>query len=163
MLNSFPFAVGWLTYIYISIQSGIVDCMRGGLLKVSIFLAGVLAVLAVTDPVARAAPPDKIVFAWPGPMSSGLGPFIFADELGFFKDENLTLDVISLDGSGTIIPQLMNGSIFSSYITLDPLIVSRQPDKPNFAFRFVYNAVRNSIWEISVLDESPIRSIEDLS
>jgi NitT/TauT family transport system substrate-binding protein len=136
--------------------------MRRLLLKLRIVSLAALAALAGTAVPASAAP-DKIVFAWPGPSSSALAPFTFAQELGFFKDENLELDVISLDGSGTIIPQLMNGSIFSSYIALDPLIISRQPGKPNFDFRFVYNAVRNSIWEVSVLDESPIQSIKDLA
>jgi NitT/TauT family transport system substrate-binding protein len=127
----------------------------------ALFVGSCAAVFAATFPAAAA--PDKITFAWPGPPSSGLGPFSFAEELGYFKDENLTLDVIALDGSGTIIPQIMNGSLFSSYITIDPLVVSRQPGKPNFDMRFVYNAVRNSIWEISVLDDSPIKTIKDLA
>lgn len=117
-------------------------------------------ILTLTAGTASAA--DRIVYAWPGALSSGLAPYTFADDLGFFHRENITFDVVVLAGSGVIIPQLMAGTIFSAYSTLDPLIVSRQPGKPNFDFRFVYNAVRNSIWEISVLDESPIRGIKDL-
>lgn len=123
------------------------------LAALAIALGGALPALAA---------PDKIVFAWPGPPSSGLAPFSFAQELGLFKDENIDFDVISLDGSGTIIPQMLNGSVFTSYITLDPLIISREPGKPNFPIRFVYNAVRNSIWEISVLADSPIKTTKDL-
>jgi NitT/TauT family transport system substrate-binding protein len=61
-----------------------------------------------------------------------------------------------------ILPQLMSGAVFTTFSTLDPLIISRQPGKPNFDFRFVYNSARNSIWEISVLDGSPIKSVKDL-
>jgi NitT/TauT family transport system substrate-binding protein len=124
-----------------------------------------LAALALTlgGVLPASAAPDKVVFAWPGPPSSGLAPFSFAQELGLFKDENIEFDVISLDGSGTIIPQMLNGSVFSSYVTLDPLIISRQPGKPNFDMRFVYNVVRNSIWEMSVLDDSPIKTTKDLA
>ena len=127
--------------------------------------AALFAVLALSsEGVSPAsAAPDKVVFAWPGPASSGLAPLIFAEELGYTTADNIEIDVISLDGSGTIIPQMLNGSVFSSYITLDPLIISRQPGKPNFPIRFVYNAVRNSIWEISVLADSPIKSTKDLS
>ena len=126
--------------------------------------AALFAALALCSEGASpaSATPDKIVFAWPGPISSGLAPLIFAEELGYAKAENIEIDVISLNGSGTIIPQMLNGSVFSSYITLDPLIISRQPGKPNFPIRFVYNAVRNSIWEISVLADSSIKSTKDL-
>jgi NitT/TauT family transport system substrate-binding protein len=111
----------------------------------------------------RAAGPDTIVFAWPGAISVGYGPFTFAKDLGYLKEENVTLSTLTLDGSGVIIPQLMKGSVFTTFSTLDPLIISRQPGKPDFDFRFVYNSSRNSIWEISVLDSSPIRSVKDLA
>ncbi len=110
-----------------------------------------------------AAAQEKLVFAWPGNMSSGIAPFIFASELGYFKEENITLDVVVLGGSGVINPQLMAGSVFTSYLTYEPLIISRKPGNPNFDFRFGYNAVRKSIWEMSVLAESPIKSIKDLA
>jgi NitT/TauT family transport system substrate-binding protein len=136
---------------------------NGGLMSTLKDLRTVLAALAVTALTAgTATAADRIDYAWPGALSSGIAPFTFADDLGYFKQENITFDVVVLAGSGVIIPQLMAGTIFSAYSTLDPLIVSRQPGKPDFDFRFVYNAVRNSIWEISVLDTSPIRSIKDL-
>lgn len=128
--------------------------------------AGVLlstVALALSGPGAAQAKPDHVVFAWPGVMSPGYAPFTFAQELGFFKQENIDLDTVLLTGSGTIIPQIVNGSLFTAFITLNPLIVSRQPGGPDFPLRFVYNVVRNSIWEISVLKNSPIHSIKDLA
>ncbi len=125
-------------------------------------LALVAAFAAATIVPVRAAGPDSIVFAWPGPLTIGFAPWVFAQDLGFFKEENLEMSVVNLDGSGVILPQLMSGQVFTTFSTLDPLIISRQPGRPNFDFRFVYNSARNSIWEISVLDNSPIKSVKDL-
>ena len=122
---------------------------------------GALLLILGFEPQARAL--EKLVFAWPGAISSAIAPFTFAEDLGFFAEEGITMDVVVLQGSGVILPQLVNGTIFTSYITLDPLIIAREPGKPNFDVRFAYNAVRNSIWEISVLDSSPIHTIKDLA
>lgn len=126
-------------------------------------LAIAIALVATMVLPVRAAAPDTISFAWPGPISVGYGPFTFAEDLGFLKEENIALSTVTLDGSGVIIPQLMKGTVFTTFSTLDPLIISRQPGKPDFDFRFVYNSSRNSIWEISVLDSSPIKSVKDLA
>jgi NitT/TauT family transport system substrate-binding protein len=124
----------------------------------------VIALLAaLTIAPVRAAGPETLVFAWPGPITIGYAPFTFAEELGYLKEENIAISTVSLDGSGIILPQLMSGAVFTTFSTLDPLIIARQPGRPNFDFRFVYNAARNSIWEISVLDNSPIKSIKDLA
>jgi NitT/TauT family transport system substrate-binding protein len=126
-------------------------------------LAFVFALLLAALVPARAAGLETIVFAWSGPISVGYAPFTFAEDLGLIAQENITLSTLSLDGSGVILPQLMKGSVFTTFSTLDPLIISRQPGKPDFDFRFVYNSARNSIWEISVLDKSPIKSVKDLA
>lgn len=123
--------------------------------------AGFLMVCANAS--GASAAPEKVTFAWPSAINSGLAPMAFAIELGFFKDENISPEIVVLQGSGTIIPQLMAGEIFSAYSSLEPLPISRQPGKPNFAFKFVYNYMRNSIWEIAVLDSSPIKEISDLA
>ncbi len=106
---------------------------------------------------------DKVTFAWPGVMSSGYGPIAFAQELGFFQDENIEVDTVLLQGASTIIPQLMNGTVFTAFITLNPLIVARQPGNPNFDLRYVYDVVPKSIWELTVLKDSKIGSVKDLA
>ncbi len=126
-------------------------------------LALIFALLLAALVPVRAAGPETIVFAWSGAVSVGYAPFTFAEDLGLVSQENVIISTISLDGSGVIVPQLMKGSLFTAFSTLDPLIISRQPGKPDFDFRFVYNSARNSIWEISVLDKSPIKSMKDLA
>lgn len=120
------------------------------------------AMLGMAISAQPAAAQEKVTFAWPVAVNSGLAPFTFAQELGFFKEENVEFDVVVLQGSGIIIPQLMNGTIFTAFSVLEPLIISRQPGKPNFDFRFVYNIVRSSIWELAVLEESKIKTMADL-
>jgi NitT/TauT family transport system substrate-binding protein len=129
------------------------------------FLRGFLVAIALAASLLRTGPAeaaDKVTYAWPGVITVGIAPFSFAQDLGFFKDEGIDFEVITLQGSGVIIPQLLNGTIFSSYASPDLLIISRQPGKPDFDIRYVYNAVRNSIWEISVLAENPIKTVKDL-
>ncbi len=127
-------------------------------------LAGVLSLATLSGFAgsALAQTIDKVTFAWPGAGSSSLAPFAFAKELGFYKEENLDLDIIYLQGAGIVLPQLMSGAITTSYITLDPLVIARQPGNANFDVRFVYNIVRRSPWEIAVLADGPIKTLKDL-
>jgi len=106
---------------------------------------------------------ERITFAWPSAINSGIGPLNFADELGFLREEGLELEVIVLSGAGSVIPQLMSGKVLSAYIAIEPLVISRQPGKPNFPVKFVYNYQRKTIWEISVPEASPIKSVKDLA
>jgi NitT/TauT family transport system substrate-binding protein len=108
------------------------------------------------------ADPEKIVYASPGTLSATMSPFIFAQQVGFFRDENLDLDVVALQGSGEIIPQLVKGTVGASMLTPDLLIVSREPGRPNFPIHFVYNVYRHSIWQMAVLDANPIQTFHDL-
>lgn len=123
----------------------------------------VVALCAVSSfAQAQAKPKEKFIFAWPSAINAGVANLTFARELGYFDQENLEVDVIVLTGSGVIIPQLLSGAVHSAYASLEPLPVSRQPGKPNFPIRFVYNYLPRSIWEIAVLDESPIKTVADL-
>jgi NitT/TauT family transport system substrate-binding protein len=124
-------------------------------------LLGVLLAGGLSTHRAEAA--DVVHFAWPGNMSSGYAPLSFAQDLGFFSEENITIDTVVLQGAGTIIPQIVNGSITTGFITLSPLIVARQPDGPNFPIKYAYNIVPASIWELVVLDQSPIKALPDLA
>lgn len=136
------------------------------MIKISLVLNSLCAVALCavsTFAQAQSKPKEKFIFAWPSAINSGVANLTFARELGYFDRENLEIDVIVLAGSGVIIPQLLSGAIHSAYASLEPLPVSRQPGKPNFPLRFVYNYLPRSIWEIAVLDESPIKSIADFN
>ena len=125
-------------------------------------IAPLFAALLAAFSSASAAP-DKVTFAWPGVLSSGYAPFTFAKELGISAKENIDVDLVLLQGAGTIVPQILNGSVFTAFLTPPPLVVARQPGGPNFDMRYIYNVVRRSVWEMVVLDSSPIKSIKDLN
>lgn len=122
-----------------------------------------IAALAALPLIAAApAMAEKVVFAWPGAGSSSLAPFSFARELGYFAEENIEMEVINLSGAAVVIPQLLSGAVFTTYIALDPLVIARQPGKPNFDIRYAYKGVRNSAWQIAVMADSPYHEIKDL-
>lgn len=105
---------------------------------------------------------DNFVFAWPSAINSGVAPISLARQLGYFDAEKLDVQVQVLTGSGVIVPQLLAGKIDAAYSSLEPLVISRQPGKPNFPLRFVYNFLPRSIWEFVVPANSPIKSLSDL-
>lgn len=116
---------------------------------------------ALTAPTVAAAK-DKFVFAWPSAINSGVAPLSFAQQLGYFDQENIDLQVQVLTGSGAIIPQLVSGNIQGAYSSLESLPIARQPGKPNVPIVFVYNFLRNSIWEFAVPQDSSIKSFADM-
>ena len=76
-------------------------------------MAALCAAAPTAVPGAAAAQKvDKVTFAWPGSGSSSLAPFAFAKELGYYKDENLELDIVYLKGAAIVLPQLMQGIDF---------------------------------------------------
>ncbi|MBN8943163.1 MAG: ABC transporter substrate-binding protein [Rhizobiales bacterium] len=105
---------------------------------------------------------DRFVFAWPSAINSGVAPLTFARKLGYFDAENLDTEIQVLSGSGVIIPQLMSGTVQAAYASLEPIVISRQPGKPNFPLRFVYNYLPRSVWEFAVPRDSPIQSLADM-
>lgn len=121
-------------------------------------IAGTL--LAVTQVAAQNK--DKFVYGVPGPITTAVANLTFAQELGFFDAERIDVEMVGLAGSGVIIPQLLAGKIQASGASIDPLIVARQPGKPNFPLKFVYNLNRNMVWEIAVLRDSRYKSLSDL-
>lgn len=101
-------------------------------------------------------------FAWPSAINSGVAPLTFAEDLGFFEQEGLALDLVSLTGSGVIIPQLTAGNIHAAYSGLEPAILSHQPGNPDLGIYFVYNFIPNTIWEMVVLEGSEIQTMKDI-
>jgi NitT/TauT family transport system substrate-binding protein len=120
------------------------------------------AVWTIQSAAAQNKPPETVTFALAGTATLGYAPFVFAREAGFFAEDNLKLDIVVLQGSGDIIPQLLKGAVQTSMITPDSVVVSKQPGRPNFPIRFAYNTYRQSIWQMAVLEQSPITSIAQL-
>lgn len=124
-------------------------------------LALVLAI-ATAPATSSAQSREKFIYGVPSTISSAVANFLFAKELGYFDEENIDVELVPLSGSGVIIPQLLGGKIHAAGASLEPLVIARQPGKQNFPLKFVYNYLRNSVWEFVVLKDSPVKSLADL-
>lgn len=108
---------------------------------------------------------EKFVFALPNTINVTTAPIVFAEELGYFDAENMVLQepFPVLVGSALILPQLINGGIDSVFMTIEPLILTKQPGAANFDYKYVYNYARGSVYELVVLDDSPIKTVADIA
>ena len=125
-------------------------------------IASLAAVALLSSVALPALAKDKFVYGVPSAISSAVANFAFAKELGYFDQENLDVELVPLAGSSVIIPQLLSGQIHASGASLEPLVIARQPGKQNFPLKFVYNYLRNSVWEFAVPADSPVKTVADL-
>lgn len=122
----------------------------------------VAIVVALCTCAGAAFAQDRFIFVWPSAINSGVAPLSFARQLGYFEAEKLDVQIQVLSGTAVIVPQLLAGKVDAAYASLEPLVISRQPGKPNFPLRFVYNLFPRSIWEFVVPEKSPIQKMSDL-
>ncbi len=115
---------------------------------------------ALTTPHASAA--DKLTIGLVTPISITSAPFSFGKELGFYKEEDIEVELLTFNGTGTLIPQMTAKRVDIGYPNPDFLILARQPGKDHLPLRFFYNVARQSIWEISVPAASKFQSLKDL-
>lgn len=124
--------------------------------------AAALALAALGLGPAQAQQRDRFVYGVPSTISSAIANFAFAQELGYFDEARINLELIALPGSGVSIPQLLANQIQSTGASIEPQVISRAPGGQNFPLIFAYNYLRNSVWEFAVLESSDIRTIADL-
>jgi NitT/TauT family transport system substrate-binding protein len=123
--------------------------------------AAIAASLLPSEGDAQAA--QKFRLGWPSPLSVSMAHISFGTELGFFKQQGLEVEVISsTQGSFLVMQQLLAGNLDGIYVALESPIIGEQAHKTKFALKFPYNYIRRSLWEIVVLDDSPIRTLTDL-
>ena len=114
-------------------------------------------------PVLPAAAQEKVKFGTGSAISLTSAPATLAISMGYFKDEGIEVEVVPFrGGTGVLIPQVVNKSIQIGFPTLDVLMVARQPGRDYMPLKFFYNMTRTSIYEVVVLEASPIRQLADL-
>lgn len=116
----------------------------------------------VQNGLAFAQEKTKVTVASPTTVVISMAPLILAQAGGYFEAENLDVVVVNLDGAGVILPQLAQKRIQFGFLNPDSLILADQSGKEKLSVVGVYNALRQNIWEIVVLDDSPIKSLQDL-
>ncbi len=130
--------------------------------KLGVMAVGAAAMVSTALSDAAAQAKDKFVYGVPSAISSAIANFVFAKELGYFDQENIDMQMVPLAGSAVIIPQLLSNQIQAAGASLEPLVIARQPGKANFPLKFVYNYLRNSVWEFAVTANSPVKTVADL-
>jgi len=125
-------------------------------------LAGALAGALVTLCGSAMAQAEKIVFGLVTQPSLTYAPHYLAKGAGYFKEEGLDVDIISFDGTATLVPQLSAKRVMVGWATPDVIILSNQPGKDRLPLRFFYNGSRVAPWEMVVPEASAARSLADL-
>ena len=126
-------------------------------------LAALALLVGAVLPIRPAAAQDKVKFGTASSISLTSAPATLAISMGYFKDEGLDVEVVPFrGGSGVLIPQMINKSIQIGFPTLDVLMIARQPGRDYMPLKFFYNMTRTSIYEVVVLETSPIRQLADL-
>jgi NitT/TauT family transport system substrate-binding protein len=123
---------------------------------------GALCAAALSISTAHAQAVEKVTFGWPAANAITLAHVQFGKDLGFFRDEKIDVEVVPMKGSFPIIQQILTGNMTTGYVGVDSIVLSRQPGKEPLPMRFFYNYLRSSIWEIVVLADSPLKTINDL-
>ena len=123
----------------------------------------IVAILFVSVAASRlATAAEKVIWAHPSPVSLSYATIFAAMELGFFAEEGIEVENIRLKGSGSVYPQIAQKTVFVGYPNPDILIKTTRKGQDPLPVMFVYNHARSSIWEMVVLAESGIKTLEGL-
>lgn len=126
-----------------------------------ILLGGHIALAMGLGAVAAQAQTTKVRVAYPPAWSAVEAAIPFGDTLGYFKEEGLELEYVSVQGTAVLIPQVENGSIEFGIMNPDLAIIAASKGEP-FPIKFFYNFYPRNIFEFTVLEDSPIKSLADL-
>lgn len=104
---------------------------------------------------------EKVRIGFPPAWSAVEAAIPFGDTLGFFKEEGLELEYVSVQGTAVLLPQVANGSVEFGIMSPDLSVIAAAKDE-KFPIRFFYNFYPRNIFEITVLADSDIKTLADL-
>lgn len=129
---------------------------------VQFLLAGGLALSALTNSH-NANAEDKVLvgLAIPPTITDG-GIYAIADELNLFRNENIAVEFVVLQGAGAIVPQLLQKKITLGFPLAETLLSAYKPGEPALPLAYIYNATPYNSLELAVLASSNVHDIKDL-
>jgi NitT/TauT family transport system substrate-binding protein len=86
---------------------------------------------------------------------------MYGVKLGFFAEEGIDPQFVSVDGSAILLPQIANGAIQFGMPNMDLLAIALDKKEP-YPVKAFYNLYRSQVFEFVVLEDSPVRAIADL-
>jgi len=120
-----------------------------------------VALVASCMTSAAAQPLQTVRIGYPPAWSAVEVAIPFGDTLGFFKEEGIALEYVSVQGTAVLLPQVANGSVEFGIMNTDLAIIAASKAQP-FPVKFFYNMFPRNIFEFTVLEDSPIRTLADL-
>ncbi|GLU49926.1 ABC transporter substrate-binding protein [Nocardiopsis ansamitocini] len=126
------------------------------------------AVLAITLPLAACggsgsgdgAQQVSMTLATPT-WNAGIASIAVSEEMGYFEDEGLDVEVILTDSATTQAQQIATGQVATGAVSPEPVILGRQPGK-NLDLTYFMSYYKDNIYGLRVPADSDITSIEDL-
>lgn len=117
--------------------------------------------LSITVSTLHAEPLKTVRIGYPPAWSAVEAAIPFGDTLGFFKEEGLALEYVSVQGTAVLLPQVANGSVEFGIMSPDLAVIAASKGEP-FPIKFFYNFYPRHIFEFTVLEDSPIKTLADL-
>ncbi len=116
---------------------------------------------ALATGAAHAADEVTVALAIPLTVDSG-GVYALGFELGFFREENLQVKTIVVQGAGALLPQVATKKVTIGFPLPEPVLASYETGKTPLPVTYFYNATPRNEIELAVLASSPIKTIADL-
>jgi NitT/TauT family transport system substrate-binding protein len=134
------------------------------MIRRSVFQAAAALLVACgigSAPTASAQSEEQVVFGFPAPHSVQFAYMWYGGKLGFFKEEGLKMDFVTVTGSAVLLPQVAAGKVQMGYANPDLTLIALSKGEP-LPVRFVMNWLRSQTFEFVVLQDSKIQSLADL-
>jgi NitT/TauT family transport system substrate-binding protein len=122
---------------------------------------GAAIVLSMAPLCAQAADEVTVGLAIPLTVDSG-GVYALGNELGFFKEANLSVKTLVFQGAGVLLPQVASGQVTVGLPLPEPVLSSYETGKAPLPVEYFYNATPANEIELAVLASSNIHTIADL-
>lgn len=93
--------------------------------------------------------------------NAGVASIAVSEEMGYFEQEGLDVEVILTDSATTQAQQIATGQVATGAVSPEPVIIGRQPGK-DLDLTYFMSYYRKNIYGLQVPERSDITSIADL-
>jgi NitT/TauT family transport system substrate-binding protein len=105
---------------------------------------------------------EKLLMAVNRPSSAAYAPWAMAIQLGYFKEEGIDFDMVTIRGGPAQVPQLARKKITVGHVDPETMILTQQPGRDKPPLKFFYNHFRRSVYQLIVPEKSSIQKLSDL-